>query len=45
MVSDSRFQMFPEFDSTDVKITLKANSNTTLEEAFKIVSSIEADFT
>ena len=42
-ISDSRFQMFPEFDSTDVKITLKANSNTTLEEAFKIVSSIEAD--
>ena len=42
-INDSRFQMFPEFDSTDVKITLKANSNTTLEEAFKIVSSIEAD--
>lgn len=42
-ISDSRFQMFPEFDSTDVKITLKANANTTLEEAFKIVSSIEAD--
>lgn len=42
-ISDSRFQMFPQFDSTDVKITLKANANTTLEEAFKIVSSIEAD--
>ena len=42
-ISDSKFQMFPKFDSTDVKITLKANSNTTLEEAFKIVSSIEAD--
>ncbi len=42
-ISDSKFQMFPQFDSTDVKITLKANENTTLEEAFKIVSSIEAD--
>jgi hydrophobic/amphiphilic exporter-1 (mainly G- bacteria), HAE1 family len=42
-ISDSKFQMFPKFDSTDVKITLKANANTTLEEAFAIVSSIEAD--
>lgn len=42
-IKNSRFQMFPQFDSTDVKITLKANANTTLEEAFKIVSSIEAD--
>ncbi len=42
-ISNSKFQMFPKFDSTDVKITLKANANTTLEEAFKIVSSIEAD--
>lgn len=42
-ISDSRFQMFPKFDATDVKITLKANENTTLEEAFKIVSSIESD--
>lgn len=42
-ISNSKFQMFPKFDSTDIKITLKANSNTTLEEAFKIVSEIEAD--
>jgi hydrophobic/amphiphilic exporter-1 (mainly G- bacteria), HAE1 family len=42
-ISNSKFQMFPKFDSTDVKITLKANANTTLEESFKIVSSIEAD--
>lgn len=42
-ISDSKFQMFPKFDATDVKITIKANANTTLEEAFKIVSSIEAD--
>lgn len=42
-ISDSRFQIFPKFDATDVKITLKANANTSLEESFKIVSSIEAD--
>ena len=42
-ISNSKFQMFPKFDATDVKITIKANANTTLEEAFKIVSSIEAD--
>ncbi|WP_419764141.1 MAG: efflux RND transporter permease subunit [Arcobacter sp.] len=42
-ISTSKFQMFPKFDSTDIKITLKANSNTTLEESFKIVSQIEAD--
>ena len=42
-ISDSRFQLFPKFDATDVKITIKANANTTLEEAFKIVSSIESD--
>lgn len=42
-ISNSRFQMFPKFDSTDVKITIKANANTTLEQAFEIVSSIESD--
>ena len=42
-IANSKFQMFPKFDSTDVKITLKANANTTLEESFKIVSEIEAD--
>lgn len=42
-ISDSRFQMFPKFDSTSIRITIKANENTTLEEAFDIVSKIEAD--
>jgi multidrug efflux pump subunit AcrB len=42
-ISSSKFQMFPKFDANNVKITLKANSNTTLEEAFAIVSSIEKD--
>jgi multidrug efflux pump subunit AcrB len=42
-ISNSKFQMFPKFDGSDVKVTLKANANTTLEESFKIVSAIEAD--
>jgi multidrug efflux pump subunit AcrB len=42
-VKNSRFQMFPKFDSTDIKISLKANKNTTLEESFKIVQAIEQD--
>ena len=42
-VKTSKFQMFPKFDGTDVKISIKANENTKLEEAFKIVQSIESD--
>jgi multidrug efflux pump subunit AcrB len=42
-VKSSRFQMFPKFDSTDIKITMKANKNTTLEDSFKIVQEIEQD--
>ena len=42
-VKTSKFQMFPKFDATDVKISIKANENTKLEDAFKIVQSIEAD--
>lgn len=39
----SRFQLFPKFDGTDIKISIKADSNTKLEEAFDIVQKIEAD--
>lgn len=42
-ISNSKFQMFPKFDATNVKITLKADANTTLEESFAIVQSIEKD--
>jgi multidrug efflux pump subunit AcrB len=42
-ILNSRFQMFPKFDATDIKITIKANENTKLEDAFKIVQSIEDD--
>jgi multidrug efflux pump subunit AcrB len=43
MVKHSKFQMFPKFDATDIKITIKANQNTKLEDSFKIVQSIEKD--
>ncbi len=39
----SKFQMFPKFDATDIKISIKADKNTKLEDAFKIVRSIEQD--
>ncbi len=42
-IKSSKFQMFPKFDGTDVKISIKANSNTKLEDAFKIVQAIESD--
>ncbi|MAD42284.1 MAG: acriflavin resistance protein [Arcobacter sp.] len=42
-ITTSKFQMFPKFDATDVKISMKANANTTLEESFKIVQEIEKD--
>ena len=42
-IKNSRFQMFPKFDSTDIKISMKANKNTTLEDSFKIVQDIEKD--
>jgi len=42
-IKSSKFQMFPNFDATDVKISMKANPNTTLEESFKIVQEIEKD--
>ncbi len=43
IAKNSKFQMFPKFDATDVKITIKANQNTKLEDAFKIVQAIEKD--
>ena len=42
-IKTSKFQMFPKFDATDVKISMKADANTTLEESFKIVQKIEKD--
>ena len=42
-VKTSKFQMFPSFDADNIKISIKANQNTTLEESFEIVKKIEAD--
>ncbi|MEA3315172.1 MAG: efflux RND transporter permease subunit [Campylobacterota bacterium] len=43
MVKSSKFQMFPSFDADDVKISIKANPNTTLEQSFEMVKKIEKD--
>jgi len=43
LVKGSKFQMFPKFDSTNIKISLKANEDSTLEESFAIVQAIEKD--
>ena len=42
-IKTSKFQMFPSFDADNIKISIKANQNTTLEESFEIVKKIEAD--
>lgn len=42
-IMTSKFQFFPKFDATDVKITIKADENTKLEDSFKIVQAIESD--
>ena len=42
-ISTSKFQIFPKFDASDVKLTIKANENTKLEDAFAIVQQIEED--
>ncbi len=42
-VKTSKFQMFPTFDATDVKISIKADKNSTLEQSYEIVKAIERD--
>ncbi len=42
-VKQSKFQMFPQFDASDVRIAVKAPNNKTLEETFEIIQSIEKD--
>jgi multidrug efflux pump subunit AcrB len=42
-IKTSKFQMFPKFDASDVKISIKANQNSTLEESFEIVKQIEQE--
>ena len=42
-IKTTKFQMFPSFDADSIKISIKANQNTTLEESFEIVKKIEQD--
>jgi len=42
-IKTSKFQMFPTFDADNIKISIKANQNTTLEDSFEIVKKIEKD--
>ena len=43
MVKQSKFQMFPQYDVNNVKISIKANENSTLEDSFAIVQNIERE--
>jgi len=42
-IKASKFQMFPQFDATDVKISIKANKNSSLENSYTIVKEIEKE--
>ncbi|MEA1954411.1 MAG: efflux RND transporter permease subunit [Campylobacterota bacterium] len=42
-IKASKFQMFPQFDSTTVNITLKADVNTKTEETITYLRAIEKD--
>ncbi len=42
-LKNSKFQMFPKFDSTTMNISIKADVNTKIEDSFKIVDAISKD--
>ena len=42
-IKNSKFQMFPRFDSTTVNISLKADINTPIEDSYAIVNAISKD--
>lgn len=42
-INESRFKMFPKFDSTIIKIAFKAKANTSTEESLSILKIIEED--
>lgn len=42
-IKNSKFQMFPKFDASNVHISLKANKNNKLEDTEKIVAIIEKE--
>ncbi len=39
----SKFQMFPKFDATTINLTLKAGVNTTTEQTYEILKTIQRD--
>lgn len=43
MLKNSKFQMFPKFDATSMKISIKANENSSLEQSFATVKQIEKE--
>ena len=43
MIQNSKFQMFPQYDVNSIKISIKANENSTLENSFEIVQKIEKE--
>jgi len=42
-LKNSKFQMFPKFDSTTMNISIKADVNTKIEDSFEIVDAISQD--
>ncbi|MEA1916521.1 MAG: efflux RND transporter permease subunit [Campylobacterota bacterium] len=42
-IKNSKFQMFPSFDSSSINITIKADVNTKVEDSYAIVKEIERD--
>lgn len=42
-VKNSKFYLFPSFDSTTIDITLKSNTNKSLEQTHKYLQAIEKD--
>jgi len=42
-IKASKFQMFPQFDSSTITMTLKANVNTKTEETIEYLTAIEKD--
>ena len=42
-IKSSKFQMFPKFDASTIRITLKANVNSTTEETMQYLKAIEKD--
>ncbi|WP_294956809.1 efflux RND transporter permease subunit [Sulfurovum sp.] len=42
-VKESRFQMFPKFDASTIRVTLKANVNSTTEQTMAYLKAIEKD--